>query len=97
MQRQGSDLAIRRTTPTLFGLYSLVTLVVQQQDRTTAFPVCQPALYSKDHPTFAAALALVRRDLCQQCPFRTSPEEGELVKVPRSLLDRLTDALAYAA
>jgi hypothetical protein len=96
-QRQWSDLAIRRTTPALFGLFSLVALLVQQRRLDTSVPVRQAAWSRKELPTFADALALVRRELWQHETFRTSVAESELVKVPRALLDRLTDTLAYAA
>ncbi len=96
-QRQWSDLAIRRTTPALFGLFSLVTLLGQQRPTGTALPVRQAAWYRKEQPTFVDALALVRRDLWQQLAFRTSAADSELVKVPRVLVERLTDTLAYAA
>jgi len=96
-QRQWSDLAIGRTTPLLFGLFSLVTLLVQQGWADTALPVRQAAWYRKEQPTFADALALVRRQLWQHAAFRTSVDERELVKVPRALLERLTDTLVYAA
>ena len=60
-QRQWSERAIARTTPALFGLFSLVTLtadvLIEQQGgilpRTTAW-------YAKTNPTFADAIALVR-------------------------------------
>ena len=96
-QRQWSDLAIGRTTPALFGLFSLVTLLVQQRRADTTVPVRQAAWYRKERPTFADALALVRRDLWQQGCFHTSAPESDLVKVPRSLVERLTETLAYAA
>ncbi len=96
-QRQWSDLAIRRTTPALFGRFSLVTLLVQQRAGDTPVPVRQAAWYRKDQPTFADALASVRRDLWQQLAFCTSAADSELVKVPRELVERLTETLAYAA
>lgn len=96
-QRQWSDLAIRRTTPILFGLFSLVTLSVQQRTGTMDLGVRRAAWYEKDQPTFADALAAIRRDLWQQFAFRTSVADSELVKVPRALLEHLTETLAYAA
>jgi hypothetical protein len=96
-QRQWSDLAIRRTTPALFGLYSLVALLVQQRRADTSLPVRQAAWYRKEQPTFSDALAFVRRELWQHAAFRTSAADSEVVQVPRVLIDRLTDALAYAA
>lgn len=96
-QRQWSDHAIRRTTPALFGLFSLVTLLTQQRLAATPMPVRQAAWYHKERPTFVDALAFVRRDLWQQLVFPTSAVDADFVKVPRTVVDRLTEALAYAA
>lgn len=97
-QRQWSERAIARTTPALLGLFSLVTLLVDDLLRTgAAFPCRQAAWYSKPLPTFADALALVRRHLWAQMTFPTSPSDAELVKVPRVLVEHLHDLLCYAA
>ena len=96
-QRQWSELAIRRTTPALLGLFSLVTLYAHQRFSHAPSGVRQVAWQAKAHPTFADALALVRQDLWARGTFRVSPTDGDVVKVPRSLLDRLTDTLCYAA
>jgi hypothetical protein len=56
------------------------------------------AWYHKSHPTFADALALVRKELwAQEESFHRSPADIETVKVPRAFMERLTDALCYAA
>jgi hypothetical protein len=47
--------------------------------------------------SFADALALVRKELWAQETFRGSPADTETVKVPRAFMERLTDALCYAA
>ncbi|HMV48795.1 MAG TPA: transposase [Blastocatellia bacterium] len=96
-QRQWNDLAIARSTPILFGLFSLVTLMANAliKDQTTA--VRRAAWYTKEQPTFSDALALVRRCLWSSYHFQTSESETDLVKIPRSLLERLTDAVCYAA
>jgi hypothetical protein len=96
-QRQWSDLAIRRTTPALLGLFSLVTLVTDQYVSQTPVPVRQAAWYQKGQPTFADALALVRRELWAQATFPLSHNDPDLVKVPRGLIERLTETLCYAA
>lgn len=96
-QRQWSDLAIRRTTPALLGLFSLVTLLAHRQMRQAAGAFRQAAWYHKSHPTFCDALALARRDLWAQESFCGSPADTETVKVPKAFMERLTDALCYAA
>jgi hypothetical protein len=96
-QRQWSDLAIRRTTPALLGLFSLVTLFAHQRTTPTTETVRRVAWYRKAHPTFADALALVRKDLWASATFYGSPAHSDTVKVPRAFVERLTDALCYAA
>jgi hypothetical protein len=97
-QRQWSDLAIRRTTPVLLGLFSLITLFAQSRMAQAAGSFRQAAWYHKSHPTFADALALVRKELwAQEQTFHGSRAETDTVKVPRALVERLTDAVCYAA
>jgi len=96
-QRQWNDLAIGRTTPALLGLYSLVTLMAQQLRKTQASVVRTAAWYAKQQPTFSDAIAWVRTHLWKHSHFSISGQRPEVVKIPRSLLERLTDAVCYAA
>lgn len=96
-QRQWSDLAIARSTPVLFGLFSLVTLCADALLKDEAKVIRTAAWYAKEQPTFSDALALVRRCLWSSCHFQTSQSESDVVKIPRSLFERLTDAVCYAA
>lgn len=96
-QRQWSDLAIRRTTPALLGLFSFVTLFAHHRMIQAAGALRRAAWYHKSHPTFADALALVRKELWAYATFGGSPADAETVKVPRVFVERLTDALCYAA
>jgi hypothetical protein len=59
--------------------------------------VRRAAWYDKTHPTFADALALVRRELWRGGTFCGSPREVDTVKVPRALVERLTETICYAA
>jgi DDE superfamily endonuclease len=96
-QRQWSELAIRRTTPALLGLFSLVTLFAHQQLAHPINITRQAAWYHKPRPTFSDVLALVRRQLWAFGVSETSPASTQMVKVPRALVARLTEALCYAA
>lgn len=96
-QRQWSELAIRRTTPALLGLFSLVTLFTHQYVSRTPVYLRQAAWYPKAQPTFADALALVRREQWAHGAFHLSGSEPDLVKVPRGFIERLTETLCYAA
>jgi hypothetical protein len=97
-QRQWSEIAIRRTTPALLGLFSLVTLFAHRQMTQAAGTFRQAAWYHKSHPTFADVLALARKELwAQEETFCGSSADTETVKVPRAFMQRLTDTLCYAA
>ena len=96
-QRQWSEMAIRRTTPALLGLFSLITLFAHQRMRPSTETLRRVAWYRKAHPTFSDALALVRKDLWASATFCGSPAQSDMVKVPRAYLERLTDAVCYAA
>lgn len=97
-QRQWSNQAIARTTPTLMGLFSWVTIVADLLHRA-GYPVLarQSAWYAKSRPTFSDALALVRQHLwLYRETFLTSAEHPDMVKIPRLYLDTLLDAASYA-
>ena len=96
-QRQWSDLAISRTTPTLVGLYSLVTLLTHTLLQSQSPVVRTAAWYAKARPTFSDALAMVRRELWSCCHFSMSEPTPEMVKIPRSVFERLTDTVCYTA
>ena len=94
-QRQWSDLAIDRTTPMLFGLYSLVALFGQALHPDGHIPVAQAAWYRKQTSTFRDVLALVRRHLWDDFSFSPSPTDPDVVLVPRPTLDQLAYAVCY--
>lgn len=96
-QRQWSDLAIARTTPCLFGLFSIVTLLADRLHRQGLLLVRQAAWYEKPLPTFSDALAAVRRHLWACANLSHSRFGPEHHRIPDPLFQRLTDALAYAA
>jgi hypothetical protein len=98
-QRQWSDMAIQRTTPALLGLFSLVTLFAHRWMRQPAGALRQAAWYRKRDPTFSDALAVVHKALWAQeeQTFCGSPSATDTIKVPRALVERLTEALCYAA
>jgi hypothetical protein len=96
-QRQWSDKAIARTTPLLLGLFSLVSLFAHHLLQGQELPTRQAVWYTKELPTFSDTLAFVRQHLWPVSISWMSPEEADMAKIPRSLLDRFTDALAYAA
>jgi hypothetical protein len=96
-QRQWNDLAIARSTPILFGLFSLITLMADRLIKSQGSPVRAAAWYQKQLPTFADAIAIVRRCLWSNCYFSTSSVDTDILKIPRSLFNRLSEAACYAA
>jgi hypothetical protein len=94
-QRQWSDLAIARTTPSLLGLFSLVTLLAHTHVRRNKLPVRQAAWYSKPLPTFIDALAIVRQHFWQHLYFQPSHFQGDIRKIPAKTLDCLRNAVCY--
>jgi len=96
-QRQWNDSAIARSTPILLGLFSLVTLMADGLMKASGQTVRTAAWYEKTKPTFADAIASVRRCLWSSWHYSTSSANAEVCKIPRSLFERLTDAVCYAA
>jgi hypothetical protein len=96
-RRRWSDRAVARTTPALLGLYSLVALWADELHRKSALLPRASAWYAKRAATFSDALAAVRRALWADAALRTSATDRDPAKVPRAVLDRLTDLACYAA
>lgn len=72
IQRPRNDLAIARTTPAIFGLFSLVTLTADRLIKGEVKLVRTAAWYAKGQPTFSDAIAIVRRFLWGSYHFSTS-------------------------
>jgi len=96
-QRQWSDQAIARTTPALFGLFSIVTLLAHRLYQQQPFVLPQTAWYRKTLPTFVDALAAVRQALWAARLFETSIPNPSAQKVSPEVLQIWYDLLCYAA
>ena len=96
-QRQWSEPAIARTTPVLMGLYSVTTLLAHEDLGTAPLPVRRAAWYDKQSATFSNTLAWVRQRFWPATINLTSHHGTDVVMIPRSLLERFTDTLAFAA
>jgi hypothetical protein len=94
-QRQWSDLAIERTTPLLFGLYSLVALFGSALAPDGHPPRQQAVWYHKPAATFSDILALVRWHLWGNFTFPTSRSDPTVVLLPRATLAQLAHAACY--
>lgn len=96
-QRQWSDLAILRTTPALFGLFSLVTVLAQRLAQRGKVLVRETAWYAKPRPTFSDALAAVRLELWRQPTFQMSKNNQDIAKLPLAIFKRFAQGLCYAS
>ena len=96
-QRQWNEQAIRRTTPVLLGMFSIVTLLAHQLNERQKLKVRQAAWYRKRQPTFSDALAAVRRELWECAVFTTCTPKSDVQKLQQALLERFADTLCYAA
>ena len=96
-QRQWHARAMARTTPALVSLYSIMTLTAHLLIEKGAVCVRSTAWYGKTRPTCADAIAWVRRQLWEHIHFSMSQQETDMIQIPRTLLERFTEALCYAA
>jgi len=94
-QRQWSDKAIGRETPCLFGLFSLITMVAQEMAKGGKLKIRSAAWYHKEAATFSDAIGCVRQQIWEKRSFQTSINEVEMIKIPRSFLECLTDTLCF--
>ena len=94
-QRQWSDPAVFRTTPLLLGLYSVVTLYVHQNAERFALPPRRAAWYPKPAPTFADALARLRRHLWFE-RIVMSAKSTDMTEPIAPELQGILDAVCYA-
>ena len=96
-QRQWSDQAVARTTPCLFALFSIVTLLAARLPARERQHVTAAAWYRKPHPTFSDTLAAVRRAIWRDQGLVTSLPRTNSTKRRRSLPEPWAYALCHAA
>jgi hypothetical protein len=96
-QRQWSDRAIARTTPCLFGLFSLVTLLATKLRAAERRSTADSAWYRKEQPTFSDTLALVRRHLWREQGLAMSRRGHNVAKPKPALQKAIVYALCNAA
>lgn len=96
-QRQWSELAVKRETPIILGLYSVVVLMAEHLTAGRAHPVREAAWYRKKEATFADTLAVVRRHLLETVKFPQSGVKSRQREIPMAVLEGLVDCFCYAA
>ncbi len=93
--RQWSDKAIGRTTPCLYGLFSLITMLAEEFSKDGKLKIREAIWYHKEVAPFSDAIGCVRQQLWEWRSFQTSLNEVEMIKIPRSFLQCLTDTLCF--
>jgi hypothetical protein len=79
-QRQWSDLAIQRTTPALFALYSISTLIGMELHKANKINVESTAWYKKEEATFSDILITIRKEIWRCGDFFNMANLSEVEK-----------------
>ena len=96
-QRQGSDLAIARTTPVLLGLFSIVTLLAVQWHQAGLLEAEQTAWYEKESATFSDCIRLARQQIWRSRITGSSHPQADVLQLPQTLLEALVHGLSSVA
>ena len=89
--------SVLRVAPCLLGLFTVVSLIYAQLAREGKIKVHATPCYRKTAPTFADALAAVRRLLWEQVILQHTPGGGCLAKLPPPLRETLLEHVTAAA
>ena len=95
-QRQWSDLAIARTTPVLFGIFTIVVLIALELIKNKTLTILTCAWYKKSDATFSDVIAFVRRHIWQSRNYKNSPPEPDSTYFHDDLIEILMDLVCYA-
>jgi hypothetical protein len=88
--------SVLRTAPCLLGLFSLVCLIHHRHTRGRGDEPLSTPWHNKAEPTFADAVASVRRLLWSQTVLRQADRHGAFQKLPQDLRETLLDQLTRA-
>lgn len=94
-QRGWSERTMERTTPCLFGLFSLVVLMAYRL-HADHVPLRQAAWYPKSEATFSDVLAAVRRALWTPVESTPWPSDPDQLLIARSTWQSLLDIACYS-
>jgi hypothetical protein len=89
--------SVLRTGPCLLGLFSLVCLIHHRHTRGEGSRPLWAPWHAKAEPTFADAVASVRRLLWSQTVLEQADRRGAFQKLPPNLRETLLDQLTHAA
>lgn len=96
-QRQWSKLAIARTTPVLFGLFSIIVLFVIKITKDSPLPVMSCAWYKKPEATFSDVIVAARRHIWTTNYFVNSSKRPDISYLLDEPILNLIEQLCYAA
>lgn len=98
-QRQWSDNAIKRTTPSLMALYSILTLIALKMNSIKALVVQETtSWYDKQGElTFTDVIFTVRKEIWSKRYLRKSANDDDFIKFSDQDIDRLIYHLSLAA
>lgn len=97
-QRQWSDKAIARSTPSLMALFSLTCLFALEMLKTQTLSTASTAWYNKKgQATFSDILAFVRRDIWSSNHFNDSVNSHDPAKNDHAFWNSLLDQVCRAA
>lgn len=89
--------SVLRTAPCLLGLFSLVCLIHHRHTRGKGARPAPAAWHHKAEPTFADAVASVRRPLWSETILKEADQHGAFQKLPPDLRRMLLEQLSHAA
>jgi hypothetical protein len=95
--RQRVAASVLRTGPCLLGLFSVVSLLYATHLRDHRPELRRLSWYAKEEPTFADALATVRRQLWEETVFAAPVAQAGVAKVPADWKETLLNCLCTAA
>ena len=72
-------------------------MMAQELSKGGKLKIRSAVWYKKEVATFSDAIGCVRHSLWESQSFQTSENEWEMIKIPRSFLNTLTDTLCFVA
>lgn len=94
-QRSWSQRSVDRTTPCLFGLFTLIVLMGKVL-HPEKIPLLESAWYKKEEATFSDVLAAVRSHLWSKMNYTKSPKSGDMKLIPQELWLRVQQVVCSA-
>ena len=96
-QRQWSDLAIARTTPVLFAMFSMIVLMAVELSKSKTIKILSCAWYKKTDATFSDIIAFVRRHIWYFRNLTKSSHTHDSSYSQDNFLESILHVVCYAA